>query len=96
MQALRQQVVTAEGLDPKAKHLIGVAVAYVQQCPDCVRVHARGARREGATESEVLEAIQVGTEVGARRALAHSRASRSATWPLDRADDPSVELDHYE
>lgn len=96
MQALRHPAVTTEALDGKAKHLIGVAVAYAQLCPDCVRVHARHARREGATESEIVEAIQLGAEVGGGGVIAHSRVGPSAPWPLGPTDDPWVELDHYE
>ena len=96
MEALRHEVFTTEALDAKAKHLIAVAVAYVKQCPDCVRVHASDATREGATEGEIVEAIKIATELDPRGALAHSKVGRSAAWPLEPPDDPWIELDHYE
>lgn len=96
MQAVRQEMFTSEALDAKAKHLIAVAVAYVKQCPDCVRVHASDATREGATEEEIVEAIKVAREFGAGGTLAHSKVGHGGGWPLEPADDPWIELDHYE
>lgn len=60
-------------LEKKTKQLIAVAVAHVTQCPDCLRGRTQGAQREGASEHEVMEAISVGTEMGAGGAVAHSR-----------------------
>ncbi|HET6373834.1 MAG TPA: carboxymuconolactone decarboxylase family protein [Candidatus Polarisedimenticolia bacterium] len=88
MQALRREVFTAEALDAKAKHLIAVAVAYVKQCPDCVRVHTTDARREGATEGEIVEVIRIAAHLDG----GGGRAAR----PLEPRDDPWIELDHYE
>ena len=96
MEALRHEVGTAQTLDAKAKHLIAVAVAYAKQCPDCVRIHASDATREGATEGEIVEAIKIATEQDPGGVLAHSRVGRSAAWPLEPPDDPWIELDHYE
>lgn len=59
-------------LDTKTKQLIAVAVAHVTQCPYCIRGHAKGAVREGATEQEITEAIWVAAEMRAGGAVAHS------------------------
>ena len=96
MQALRHEVFTAEALDAKAKHLIAVAVAYVKQCPDCVRAHTSDATREGATEGEIMEAIKIATDLDSGGAVRRSHLGRSAAWPLEPPDDPWIELDHYE
>ncbi|HEX5043154.1 MAG TPA: carboxymuconolactone decarboxylase family protein [Candidatus Polarisedimenticolaceae bacterium] len=88
MEALKEQVAKAGRLDAKAKHLIGVAVAHLKRCPDCIGVHRSGAAREGATEEEIREAIRIGRELDG--------AAHGSGWPLEPADDPWVELDHYE
>lgn len=67
-----RQVFAAGALDAKTKQLIAVAVAHVTQCPYCIRGHTKGARREGATEQEVMEAIWVAAEMRAGGAYAHS------------------------
>jgi AhpD family alkylhydroperoxidase len=67
------RTVFAEGaLDKKTKQLIAVAVAHVTQCAYCIRGHVAGARREGASEQEVMEAIWVAAEMRAGGAFAHS------------------------
>jgi AhpD family alkylhydroperoxidase len=79
--------VFAEGALPeKTKQLIAVAVAHVTQCPYCIRGHARLARRHGATEEELMEAIWVAAEMRAGGAYAHSVVALSAIEPASRAD----------
>ena len=65
--------VFAEGaLDPRVKQLIAVAVAHVTQCPWCLEGHVRAARREGASDAQIMEAIWVAAEMRAGAAVAHS------------------------
>ena len=67
-----RQVFADGALDTKTKQLVAVAVAHVTQCPYCIRGHTKGARREGATEQEIMEAIWVAAEMRAGGAYAHS------------------------
>jgi AhpD family alkylhydroperoxidase len=68
-----QKAVFAEGaLDQRTKQLIAVAVAHVTQCPWCIRAHAKAARRAGAGEDAVMEAIWIAAEMRAGAAVAHS------------------------
>ena len=67
------RAVFADGaLDKKTKQIIAVAVAHVTQCPYCIRGHVAAARRAGATEKELMEAIWVAAEMRAGGAFAHS------------------------
>lgn len=67
------KAVFAEGaLDARTKQLIAVAVAHVTQCPWCIDGHVKAARRAGATDAEVMEAIWVAAEMRAGAAYAHS------------------------
>lgn len=59
-------------LDEKAKQLIAVAVAHVTQCPYCIKGHTRLAKRKGATNNEIMEAIWVASEMRAGAAYAHA------------------------
>ena len=68
-----QKAVFADGaLDLRTKQLIAVAVAHVTQCPWCIEAHVKGARRAGASEEQVMEAIWVAAEMRAGAAFAHS------------------------
>lgn len=67
------KAVLADGaLDKRTKQLIAVAVAHVTQCPWCIEGHVKGARREGATPEQIMEAIWVAAEMRAGAAFAHS------------------------
>jgi AhpD family alkylhydroperoxidase len=67
------RAVFAEGALPeKTKQLLAVAVAHTTQCPYCIRGHTRLARRKGASDAEIMEAVWVAAEMRAGAAYAHS------------------------
>ncbi|MSU91834.1 carboxymuconolactone decarboxylase family protein [Rhodobacteraceae bacterium 2CG4] len=67
------KAVFAEGaLDARTKQLIAVAVAHVTQCPRCIDGHVKAARRDGASNEQIMEAIWVAAEMRAGAAYAHS------------------------
>lgn len=78
-QQFSRLVFRSNALDAKTKQLIAVAVAHVTQCPDCIDGHTRGAQREGASDSELMEAIWVAAEMRAGGAVAHSRRALEAS-----------------
>ena len=59
-------------LPEKTKQLIAVAVAHTTQCPYCIAGHTRLARRKGASDQEIMEAIWVAAEMRAGGAYAHA------------------------
>ncbi len=70
------RAVFAEGeLDAATKQLIAVAVAHVTQCPYCIRSHTDEAKRSGASDEQIMEAIWVAAEMRAGGAYAHSAVS---------------------
>jgi len=58
-QIFSRVVFSSGALPEKTKQLIAVAVAHVTQCAYCIAGHTRLARRKGATDEEVMEAIWV-------------------------------------
>ncbi|MGH9293312.1 MAG: carboxymuconolactone decarboxylase family protein [Acidimicrobiales bacterium] len=71
--------VFAEGALPeKTKQLIAVAVAHTTQCPYCIKGHSRLARRKGASDEEIMEAIWVAAEMRAGGAYAHAAIALQA------------------
>ena len=73
-----RQVFADGALPGKAKQLIAVAVAHVTQCPYCIDGHTRLARRSGASDQEIMEAIWVAAEMRAGGAFAHSTVALHA------------------
>lgn len=74
MQAFQQfdRQVFAEGaLNVKTKELIAVASAHITRCPYCIDAHTHRARKAGATDQEIAEAILVATAMSAGASLAH-------------------------
>src|SRR5207248_9923619 len=55
----------------KYKELMAVAVALTTQCPYCIEVHAKKARKAGATEQELAETTLVAAALRAGGAVTH-------------------------
>ena len=73
-----QRVFDDGALPGKTKQLIAVAVAHVTQCPYCISGHTKLARRAGASDQEIMEAIWVAAEMRAGGAFAHSTVALHA------------------
>ena len=71
--------VFAEGtLSTHVKELIAVAAAHITQCPYCIASHTQKAKKAGASDEEVAEAILVAAALRAGGALAHSSVAVEA------------------
>lgn len=67
------KAVFADGEIPSVtKQLIAVAVAHTTQCPYCIQGHTKLAKRMGASDEQIMEAIWVAAEMRAGGAYAHS------------------------
>lgn len=55
----------------KYRELMAIAIACTTQCPYCMDVHTRGAKRSGATREEVAEAVFVAAALRAGAAATH-------------------------
>ena len=55
----------------KYRELIAIAVACTTQCPYCLDVHTRAAKRVGATREEVTEAAMLAAALRAGAAVTH-------------------------
>jgi AhpD family alkylhydroperoxidase len=61
-----------EGAIPlKYKELIAVAVALTTQCPYCIEIHSKKAKKAGATEAELAETTLVTAALRAGGAITH-------------------------
>jgi AhpD family alkylhydroperoxidase len=70
--ALDKTVGRTDGTIPqKYRELIAIGVALTTQCPYCLDVHTRAARRAGATREELAETVHIAAALRAGAALTH-------------------------
>jgi AhpD family alkylhydroperoxidase len=55
----------------KYRELIALGVALTTQCPYCLEVHTRGAKRAGATREELAEVVFLAAALRAGAAATH-------------------------
>jgi AhpD family alkylhydroperoxidase len=55
----------------KYKELMAVAVALTTQCPYCIEIHTKEAKRSGATEQELAETTIVAAALRAGSSMTH-------------------------
>ena len=55
------------------KELIAVGISVVINCESCMQWHIKQAAKAGASKREVLEAVEVGIEMGGGPATTHAR-----------------------
>ena len=76
----------ADGVLPaKTKELIAIAVAHATHCPYCIDHHVKAAKKAGATEAEVSEAILVAIALSAGAAFTH------AGMALEAYEEPAAQ-----
>lgn len=73
-------------LKRKEKELIAVGISVVINCESCMQWHIEQAAKEGATEGEIIEAIEVGIEMGGGPATAHARFALEVLESLEPGD----------
>jgi AhpD family alkylhydroperoxidase len=60
-------------LPKKTKELIGVGISVVTDCESCMQWHIEQSAKAGASMQEVLEAVEVGMEMGGGSATVSAR-----------------------
>jgi AhpD family alkylhydroperoxidase len=64
----------ADGALPKkTKELVAVGISVVLDCESCMQWHIEQAAKAGAARREILEAVEVGIEMGGGRATVSAR-----------------------
>ena len=75
-------------LEKKFKEMIAVGISVVVNCESCMQWHIREALSAGATEEQILEAIEVGMEMGGGPATVSSRFGLSVLEYYTKKGDP--------
>jgi AhpD family alkylhydroperoxidase len=69
--AFDEAVVRGGVIPLKFKELIAVAVALTTQCPYCIEIHSKKAKKAGATEQELAETTLLAAALRAGGAITH-------------------------
>jgi AhpD family alkylhydroperoxidase len=69
--AFDKAVMTDGAIPTKTKELIAIAVAMTTQCPYCIEIHSKNAKKAGCSEAEIAEAILVAAALRAGGAITH-------------------------
>jgi len=67
-----------QALDAKTRELIAVAVAISLRCDGCIGTHTEAARKAGATEAELAQALATAIQVNAGAAYVYSMRALEA------------------
>lgn len=70
---LEEKAFSDGALKKKYKELIAFGISIIINCESCMEWHVHEALKSGATKKEVLEAIEVGIEMGGGPATVSSR-----------------------
>ena len=69
--AFDKAAMAAGAIPAKYKELMALAVAFTTQCPYCIEIHTKNAKKAGNTEVEIAETIMVAAALRAGAALTH-------------------------
>jgi AhpD family alkylhydroperoxidase len=70
---LDQTTYKDNSLEKKYKELIGLGISILKNCEPCIEWHIHEALKGGATREQIIEAIEVGIEMGGGPASVSSR-----------------------
>jgi len=73
IQALEDATFRDGALPKKVKELIAIGISVVNNCESCMQWHIGEAVKDGATEKEILEAVEVAFEMGIGPAVVNGR-----------------------
>jgi AhpD family alkylhydroperoxidase len=81
---------TDGAIPQKYRELIALAVACTTQCPYCLEVHTKNARRAGASREEVAEAGMLAAALRAGAAVTHGALAVKLFDQAGNADSASA------
>jgi AhpD family alkylhydroperoxidase len=61
---LENRTFTSNNLNKKIKELIAIGISIILNCESCLEWHIHQALKDGANEKEIMEAMEVGIEMG--------------------------------
>jgi len=82
-----QEAAFADGALPKkTKELIAIGISVVVNCESCMQWHIEHAAQVGASLEEIMEAIEVGIEMGGGPATVSARFALEVMESIDHGN----------
>lgn len=82
--SFHDSVLTDGALSKKEKELIAVAGAHITRCPYCIRGRVMTAKKHGATDEEVVEAVYVAMRFAMGAPFAYSSIAMEAYEAIEK------------
>mgnify|MGYP002714495853 FL=1 len=79
---ISKQATGAGAFSSAQKELIAVAISVAKGCEDCILYHLDAAKKYGATETDLIEALEVAVEMGGGPAIMYSAKALDAFQSL--------------
>ena len=73
IQGLEEATFRDGALPKKTKEQIAIGISVVNNCESCMQWHIGEAKKDGASEKEILEAVEVAFEMGIGPAVVNGR-----------------------
>lgn len=88
---LEQATYVDGALSTKTKELVAIGISAAINCESCIQWHTEYALRAGATEEEILEALEVAMEIGGGKAIGTARMAFEVIEQFKKGDSPPAE-----
>lgn len=76
--AISRQATQAGSFSSAQKELMAVAIAVAKGCEDCILYHIDAAKKHGAQEASLIEALEVAVEMGGGPAIMYAAKALEA------------------
>lgn len=76
--AISRQATLPGHFSPAQKELIAVSIAVAKGCHDCILYHTEAARKHGADEAGLIEALEIAVEMGGGPAIMYAAKALEA------------------
>jgi AhpD family alkylhydroperoxidase len=77
-----------EGLQPKAKEMLGLATSMVLRCDDCIKYHLENCFKLGIANDEMMDIFGIANVVGGTIVIPHTRRAIEY-WELLNSERPT-------
>lgn len=75
---MRQSALKSEALSSKEKELMALAISIAIRCEGCIACHVDGSLKQGATEEEIMETIEVAIVMGGGPSITYGEKAYQA------------------
>lgn len=93
--AFNEEAFKSGAIDVLHKQLISVAVALTTQCPYCIELHMKAARKAGANDTMLTETAIIAAAMRANATVTHAtHLFKESSYPSQLVPDTEQEPSH--